>query len=457
MRYAIGLISLLTVLSLIGATPQPGKMNVEPSNDSSLGFSARKNAALEDVSRQILSGINTIRTLLSFGTQISDVYSRLTSSDPPNYNHQYQIYLSQITDELEGIRINLNGVSSFLDQQQPLGCSYSRAENQILTSLRHFRAFNQSSSSAFLKQEFLRRGAELEASIEHLLAGLNGDYIINADIITVVRDELDCHQHPFNEKMGKFLGLVNTGLELHEAYVKLANVSVEENSFFLERVNRSYERINYRIRHEIENCASELNFQRDVYQLIRKNNEAAARAKILGRNDMVQLSDSIGKLLSEKYSYRNWLVFAEKRFGDIDATAPRMMSDHFFKAFDRSTGINVAALSMDRRRPRTLSERQREMLTSLFYFEVFQVVDGGKNCVEIDPRQGEGAARLATFTCDPNQIVVALNTHRVRIEKLLGSLFAYIVLRPFQYLYGDMSHSVHLFNPENTSVFIIPL
>lgn len=166
-------------------------MNVEPSNDSSLGFSARKNAALEDVSRQILSGINTIRTLLSFGTQISDVYSRLTSSDPPNYNHQYQIYLSQITDELEGIRINLNGVSSFLDQQQPLGCSYSRAENQILTSLRHFRAFNQSSSSAFLKQEFLRRGAELEASIEHLLAGLNGDYIINADIITVVRDELD--------------------------------------------------------------------------------------------------------------------------------------------------------------------------------------------------------------------------------------------------------------------------
>lgn len=37
-----------------------------------------------------------------------------------------------------------------------------------------------------------------------------------------------CHQHPFNEKIGKFLGLVNTGLEMHAAYVKMANISVEE-------------------------------------------------------------------------------------------------------------------------------------------------------------------------------------------------------------------------------------
>lgn len=37
-----------------------------------------------------------------------------------------------------------------------------------------------------------------------------------------------CHQHPFNEKIGKFLGLVNTGLEMHAAYVKMANISLEE-------------------------------------------------------------------------------------------------------------------------------------------------------------------------------------------------------------------------------------
>ena len=159
--------------------------------ESTSGFSARKNAAMEDMGQKILSGINTIRTLLSFGTQVSDVYNRLSSSEPPNYNHQYLMYLSHITDELEGIRVNLNGVSSFLDQQQPLGCSYSRAEIQILNSVRHFRDFNQSSSSTFLKQEFLKSGAELEASIEHLLTGLNGDYIISADIIKVVRDELD--------------------------------------------------------------------------------------------------------------------------------------------------------------------------------------------------------------------------------------------------------------------------
>ena len=219
-------------------------------NKSDAGFSPRTTDAVQKAYvKHIKDRIDTISTLLSFGMQISGVYNRLRSSEPPNYHQKYQDYLSQITNELEGIRVNLNGVASFMGQQQPLGCSYSLAEIQILTCLRRFRAFNQSSSSTFLKQEFLKSGAELEASIEHLLAGLNGDYVINADIITVVRDELDvscihslsfsdqsfivsnifqCHQHPFNEKIGRFLALINTGLEMHANFVHMTNISVEE-------------------------------------------------------------------------------------------------------------------------------------------------------------------------------------------------------------------------------------
>lgn len=453
MKFAVGLLCLLSAISLIGATFQPGKAKTELETESTSGFSARKNAAMEDMGQKILSGINTIRTLLSFGTQVSDVYNRLSSSEPPNYNHQYLMYLSHITDELEGIRVNLNGVSSFLDQQQPLGCSYSRAEIQILNSVRHFRDFNQSSSSTFLKQEFLKSGAELEASIEHLLTGLNGDYIISADIIKVVRDELDCHQHPFNEKIGKFLGLVNTGLEMHAAYVKMANISLEENSFFLDRVNRSYERINYRVRQEIENCVNEINFQRDVSQFLRKDSKLTTRH--YSNEDLAKMTDSLAKVLTEKYSYRNWLVHLYKQNDDTDSAVP-LMSEHFFRASDRNSGINVAALSMDRRRPRTLTSRQKELLANFFYFEVFVVVNGGKNCVEIDPRQDKTVDSQFYFTCDPNQLVVTLNKHRIRIEKLIGSLFAYIVMKPFQCLYGETS-SLHLFNSKNTSLLIIPV
>ena len=148
--------------------------------------SGRKNPVAD-----VLDRMENIRKVISFGTQLTDVYNRLTNPEEPDYNQKYAKYLSHMTDELEGIKVNLNGVSSFLSRQEPLGCSYSLAEIQIMTALRRFHAYNQSSSSAFLKEEFLKSSAELQVSIEHLLAGLNGDYVINADIIRVTRDELD--------------------------------------------------------------------------------------------------------------------------------------------------------------------------------------------------------------------------------------------------------------------------
>jgi len=459
MKFALGSICLLSVILLIGATPQRtgDSLDTEVVNKSDAGFSPRTTDAVQKAYvKHIKDRIDTISTLLSFGMQISGVYNRLRSSEPPNYHQKYQDYLSQITNELEGIRVNLNGVASFMGQQQPLGCSYSLAEIQILTCLRRFRAFNQSSSSTFLKQEFLKSGAELEASIEHLLAGLNGDYVINADIITVVRDELDCHQHPFNEKIGRFLALINTGLEMHANFVHMTNISVEENSFFMERVNHSYERVNYRIRQEIENCVNEINYQRDVYQVIQNSNQVSIRTKDLNVDDLTQLTASVAKTLGGKYSYRNWLVCLEKQGGNVDPSAPALMSEHFFRT--SSGGFNVAALSMDRRRAaRTLNPRQKEMLFLFFYVKAFAVMAGKESCVRIDPRQNENEDSPYHFVCSPSQLTIKINEYRAEIEKLIGSAFAFIVLKPLHYLHGELNSATQLFNSQGISVLIIPL
>lgn len=135
---------------------------------------------------RLFSIIESTRTIMGFGMDVYRIYQILTEmikSDDPDYNSLFSRYLALISADVERIR---GGFTN----RRPVDHMYSLAEMQIMEASRRWNQYRQQPDSQYLRDEFFKSGVQLLVSVEHLLAGLNGEYFINDDIVKMTRDQV---------------------------------------------------------------------------------------------------------------------------------------------------------------------------------------------------------------------------------------------------------------------------